>query len=337
MVTYSEAGVNIELGDNASSIMYNAAKETWKNRKGKLGEVVTPFDDFTGLRAVNISKLPEGTFLSMNFDTVGTKVEIAERLNKHDTLAYDLFAMVCDDAIVRGGEPVLVGSNLEINKVDISVIKQLATGYVDAAKDANVAVINGEIAEVGKRVNGFGSCNYNWGAACIWFGNKKNLFTGKEIKAGQKLVAFRENGFRSNGLSLLRKIMENQWTNETLLQALTPSKIYSKAVVEMFGKLTGVAHITGGGIPGKLGRMLKASGLGAKLNNLFEPCKLMQHAIEIGNVSSEEAYKTWNMGNGMIVATESLDDIVKIAKKHGIEAKVCGEIVKEKGVKIVGS
>ncbi|MDD5022698.1 MAG: AIR synthase-related protein [Candidatus ainarchaeum sp.] len=335
MVNYSESGVNIKLGDSSSKIMYTAARETWKNRKGKLGEIITPFDDFSGIRAMDVSKLPEGTFMGMNFDGIGTKVEIAERLGKHDTLAFDLFAMVCDDAVVRGGEPVLVGSILDVNKLDLKIIKQLAKGYVGAAKEGNVAVINGEIAELGNRIGGFGEYNYNWGAAVVWFANKKNMLTGKEIGVGDKLIAFEEKGFRSNGLSLVRKIMNGEWNKRTLEQALTPSKIYSKAVVEMFGKLTGVAHITGGGIPGKVGRMLKPSGFGAKLDNLFEPCELMEYCIEKGKMEKEEAYQTWNMGNGMIVSTQYPEEIISIAKKNKINAKICGEVVKEKGIKII--
>ncbi len=336
MVTYSESGVDVETGDIASKIMYEAAKKTWRNRKGRLGEIVVPFDDFSGLRAVDISKLPKDTFMSMNFDGVGTKIEIAERLNKHQSIAFDLFAMVCDDAVVRGGEPALVGSNLEINNIDLNVIKQLAKGYVEAAKEANVAVINGEIAEVGSRVQGQGNCSYNWSAACIWFGEKKNMFTGKELEVGDSLVVFKEDGFRSNGFSLVRSALDNEWDREKMEQALTPSKIYSRAVVSMFGKLTGVAHITGGGIPGKLGRMLKASGLGAELDGLFEPCRLMEKIIERkeNNISIEEGYKTWNMGQGMIVATKDPEDIIKIAKKYNVEAKICGEIKKKKGISL---
>ena len=337
MTTYSESGVDIEKGDIASRIMYEAAKESWQNRRGKIGEVVVPFDDFSGLRAVNISNFPKETFMSMNFDTVGTKSEIAERLNKHDTIAFDLFAMVCDDAVVRGGEPILIGSNLEINKIDIDIIRQLAKGYVAAAKEANVAIINGEIAEVGARVNGasgLNKCSYNWGATALWISKKESLITGKEVKVGDSLVAFKEDGFRSNGLSLVRRIMEKEWTKETLSEALTPSKIYTKAMVAMFGKFNGAAHITGGGIPGKVGRMLKPSGLGASFDNLFEPPKFTKECIERGKVPIDEAYRTWNMGNGMIVATERAEEIIEIAKKYNISAQVCGKIIKEKQIEI---
>jgi phosphoribosylformylglycinamidine cyclo-ligase len=99
-------------------------------------------------------------------------------------------------------------------------------------------------------------------------------------------------------------------------------------------EIHGVIHITGGGIPGKLGRVLKPSGFGATLDNLFEPCKLMLYAQEKGNVSDEEAYRTWNMGNGMLIITPEPEKAIAVAKQYGIEAKVCGKITSEKGIKI---
>ena len=278
--TYAGAGVDVELGDKASAILYDAAKATWKNREGRLGEVVVPFDDFSGLRAVNLSGLPPDTMLCLGFDGVGTKAEIAERVGKHDTLAFDLLAMVCDDAVIRGGEPVVAGSVLDLNSLAgeggarLDIIRQLAEGYVSAAADAGVAIINGEMAELGDRVGGYGGMNYNWCAGLVWLARKDRLITGTEVRAGDAVVGLREEGFRSNGLSLVRKILGDahgdMWHEEvrgdTTLGALVlrPSRIYSRALVDMFGGVEGeprapihaAAHITGGGLPGKLGRAL---------------------------------------------------------------------------------
>ncbi|MFA6528128.1 MAG: AIR synthase-related protein, partial [Candidatus Gracilibacteria bacterium] len=154
-------------------------------------------------------------------------------------------------------------------------------------------------------------------------------------------------------LSLLRKIMKDnygeKWHDAKLdgktigELAIVPSTIYCAAVCDMFGgfvgkpacEVHGVAHITGGGIPGKLGRVLKRAGLGAKLDNLFEPCDLMKHAIEIGKVARDEAYRTWNMGNGMMVIVKPGEEkkAIEIAGKHGIEAKVCGEITEDREIR----
>jgi len=357
--TYAESGVNIDLGDDVSKILYNAAKQTWDNRKGKLGEVIVPFDDFSGVRAIDVSNLPSGTLMNIGFDGVGTKMELAERVRNHRTIAYDLFAMVCDDAVVRGAEPVLIGSILDVNSLGtsdnpfIEEVRQLAEGYINAAKAANVSIVNGEVAELGSRVGGFGKFNYNWGAGVVWFAKKDRMFTGREIKEKDYLVGLREEGLRSNGLSLFRKIMKNNhgddwhqvpWEGTATIAdfALTPSKIYTAAVVDMFGgycgepktEVHGVAHITGGGIPGKLGRVLKPSGLGAVIDNLFQPSQFIKYTQELGNVSDTEAYKTWNMGQGMIIVTPKPEEAIKIAKDYEIPAQCIGRVVKEQGIRI---
>ncbi len=360
-ITYAGSGVNIELGDDVSKILYNAAKQTWDNRKGKLGELIVPFDDFSGVRAIDVSNLPPGTLMNIGFDGVGTKMELAERVGDHRTIAYDLFAMVCDDAVVRGGEPVLIGSILDVNSLGkdnetyIDQIKQLAEGYINAARSANVAIVNGEVAELGDRICGFGPFNYTWGAAVVWFANKDRLFTGKDIQPGDYLVGLQERGFRSNGLSLVRMIMETthgkDWHTQThkgkrlARLALEPSKIYSGAVVEMFGgfqdepkaKIHGVAHITGGGIPSKLGRVLKPSGLGATISEPYSPAELMLYCQEIGNVPDKEAYKTWNMGQGMIIITPEPEKVIDVAKKHNLKSKVIGQVESNPGIRILSA
>jgi len=170
------------------------------------------------------------------------------------------------------------------------------------------------------------------------------MITGNEIKPNDKLVGLKENGFRSNGLSLVRKIMErkhgDEWHKvkfgvEDLGDlVLCPSRIYSKAVVDMFGgfdgeqkaKIHGIAHITGGGIPGKLSRVIKPNGLGADIYDPFDPCELMIHCQKHGDVTDEEAYETWNMGQGMIIITPEPKEVIKVAGTHNIESKVIGKV-----------
>ncbi len=351
---YKDAGVDLDAGDDASRILYEAAKATFANRKGRIGELIVPFDDFSGVRAIDVSELPEGSVMNLTFDGVGTKAEVAQRMNKHDTLAFDLFAMVCDDAIVRGAEPVTIGSVLDVNSLGggLDTVRQLAKGYVAAAAAANVAVVNGEIAELGDAVRGYGRFAYNWCSGLVWFARKEKLFTGKEVKPGDAVVLFREKGFRSNGLSLVRKILKEKYGeewHETLFEGeklgslvLAPSTIYCKAVVALHGgfdaegscTLHGVAHITGGGLPEKLGRVLKPSGLGAELDDLFSPCAAMLHCQELGGVSDEEAYRVWNMGQGLAVITPEPEKVIKEASLFGIEAKRAGTIVTGGGIRL---
>jgi phosphoribosylformylglycinamidine cyclo-ligase len=347
---YAHAGVDVDVEAEASRIMYEASKRTFENRGGRIGEIVTPFDDFAGLKMVDISKLPQGSYMSLGFDGAGTKVEIAERVQKYDTIAFDLFAMVCDDALIRGGESIVVGSNLDIKTLGrddrfLPIMRQLGEGYVAAAKEANVAVINGEIAQMGSLVTGYGDFPFHWGAACIWVAKKEKILTGTEMRAGDAVVVLREEGFRANGWSLVRKIFQKEHGDEwhtvahdssTLGElALTPSRIYSRLVVGLHGgfdaegtcEIHGVAHITGGGVPEKMTRVLRRSKLGARLTNLFDPAEVVSYCQKIGEISDHDAYRAWNMGQGLAIMTPEPEKVLTAAKAYGIGARIAGEII----------
>jgi len=349
MTTYKESGVDIKVGDDFSKFVYKQIKSTWET--SGWNKIVTPFDNFSGVRGIDISGL-EDVILGMNFDGIGTKVEIAEKLNRYYTLGYDLMAMVCDDAVIRGAEPILVGSILDFNHIPLThsaQLKELIEGYVNAAKEAGVQIINGEIAELGGRVQGYGPMNLNWGAGLIWLAKKDRLISGKDIAVGDKVIMFREDGFRSNGLSLVRKILEgldaelsNNKRDFLLGSILKPSKIYSKFITKLTGgvqgeklvNISGMAHITGGGIPGKIGRMLRPCKFGANLQGIFEPPQIMKYFQQEGKVLNAEAYKTWNMGNGFALVTKDYMKVLTLAKENNIYAKVAGEIIEEPVIKI---
>ncbi len=361
MGSYAAAGVDLSLGDRASRILYEAAQKTWKTRKGRLGDVLVPFDDFSGLRAIDVSELPQGTWMMLGFDGVGTKVEVAERMNQHDTVAFDLFAMVCDDAVIRGAEPVLVGSILDVSRLAqrppahgdfLEQIRQIAQGYTAAALEADVAIVNGELAEMGQRVQGYSDFSYNWGASVLWFARQDRMLTGQKVRPGDSIVALSEEGFRSNGLSLVRRTLEEhygerwhetRWQGTLLGQGvLAPSRIYTRAVVEMTGGYTqtpsaqihAAAHITGGGIPSKLARTLRPSGCGALLEAPLSPPSLMLHCQELARISDAEAYRTWHMGHGMLVITPQPGPVLEIAQKYRIPAQLIGQTTEEPGIHI---
>lgn len=358
--TYAQVGVDVDIEAKAARILYDASKQTWANRAGRLGEVIVPFDDFAGLRYIEAGSLPEGTVMYGCSDGVATKAEFAERINRYDTLAFDLMAMVCDDAVIRGGEPVMVKSVIDVNTLGqddsrLPFIKQLAEGYVAAAKEADVAVINGELAQLNNRIGDMDRFRLEWSADLTWFAHKSRLITGYDVKPGDYLIGLREEGLRCNGISLIRKILHaqygDQWEttafgDKHLIEvAIQPSRIYTGTVVDMFGGadlnrpakavLHGGAHISGGGIPEKLGRLLRASGFGTVIDDPFTPCDLMLHCQELGNVTDKEAYRTWNMGQGMILIAPTYEDVIKVAGEHGIEAKVIGKVVEEPGIQLL--
>ena len=337
MVTYRDAGVDLEVSERCSRILYEAALKTFANRKGRFGEPVEALGSFSG--PVYIPELKDA-FLLKNSDGVGTKVEIAEKLGKHGTIAFDLLAMVCDDAAAMGAEPFAITNTLNVRELDINVIEQLAQGLVKAAECARVAVVGGELAVLGERIQGL----YIWDADALAVLERSKAFRKETIKPGDRIVGLRERGFRSNGFSLIRKILqehfgpdwvhapysaEKTWGEVTLM----PSVIYTPVLVDAVGayrespkgQIKGAAHITGGGIPGNLPRCLPP-GLGARV--CVEPLEPMLKLQELGNVDDQEAYRVWNMGVGMLLITND-DMIFEIARRHGVEAQEVGEVIDE--------
>lgn len=353
--------VNIELGDEVSRMLYEASRLTQENRPGLLVEF---HESFSGFRAIPASVLKDvgNMFLNLAFDGVGTKVEVAERLDDHSVVAYDLFGMVCDDAVVRGADPVAIGSILDVRRLNDNAhtrvaMSQLIQGYVGAARAANVVVVNGEVAELGNRVSGYGDFNYNWGATVLWFAHKERILTGHQMRPGDTLVGLTERGFRSNGITDVRKAMLEHYgpnwhdvvvteLGELSLGRLvqTPSTIYSRFVSELTGgydiekepkaKITGVAHITGGGQPSKLGRLLEPSGLGVTIDNPIEPPKIMLEVQRLRDLSDKKAYGTWHMGPGMVIATPEPEKVLAAAVENGISAKSIGYITDEPGIRV---
>ena len=352
--------VNIEFGDDVSRMLYEAAKQTYENRPGA---VVEMHQSFSGLRALRPDYKPADCFESMGSDGIGTKVEIAERLEDHSTVAFDLLAMACDDAVVRGAEPIAINTVLDVNKLlenDVltsTALKQMALGYVAASKAAGVVILNGETAELGDRINGYGRFNYNWCATVLWYAQKDRLLTGHQIEPGDVLVGLTEKGFRSNGITDVRKgLLEAygpNWHNEIMSElgsvslgrlVQEPSTIYSKLITELTGgydigkhpkaKVSGVASITGGGQPSKLARMLEPSGYGALIDDPISPPKIMKHVQGLRGFSDKEAYGKWHMGPGMIVATPEPLLVTNEAKKQGVEAKMIGAVTAEPTIRI---
>ena len=356
--TYAEAGVNLDLGDAASRLLYGAAKHTWEQRRGRFGEIIIPHDDFSGVRCIVVGALPPDTVMGIGFDGIGTKIEIAERLGTWNTLAFDLFAMVCDDAVVQGAEPVLIGSVLDVRTLGsmtashLDIIAQLAEGYVAAAATAGVAVLNGELAECGSRISGYGPFNCTWSAGVVWFARRSRLLSGAAVRPGDAVVGLAETGCRSNGYSLVRQILQRQhgeaWhtvpCGQTTLGALAlqPSRIYTAAVVDMLGgldreprvELHGVIHVTGGGLPGKLGRLLRRVNLGADITDPLPPGPLLTYLQEHGPVHDDEAYRVWNMGQGMLLITPQPEAAMAVARSHGLTAQTIGVMTTQPGLRL---
>ncbi len=353
--------VNIALGDEMSEFFTEASKLTWNNRPGCLDVSGVAFGSSP---LIDGDYFPSGVSYGHQLDGIGTKPEVSERLNDHSGSAFDLFAMVVDDAAPSGGEVISVDNILDVrelskDKEDIMHgMRQLAEGMVRAAEAAGVVVTGGEIAELGNRIGGYGDFNYNWAGVAFVAVNKERRLTGKELEAGQSLVAFAEPGFRSNGMTDVRNAMlehyGNNWHEQiepalgaTSLGKLVqrPSTIYAGLTRVLQGgcslenearaNITGVAHITGGGQPSKLGRMLlRTDGLGITIDRPIDPPEMMLHVQRLRSFDDKKAYSKWHMGPGMIVATTEPEKVISEASAHDIAAQEIGQITDEPGIRI---
>ncbi|AWM34506.1 AIR synthase-related protein [Hymenobacter nivis] len=345
------AGYSIEEGNAASRNAYGWAKKTFANRTGLPGE---PAQDLDGGFSNEIRFGAER--LGISSDGIGTKIEVAERLNRYDTLGYDLIAMTADDLIAAGFVPTNLSNIIDVNHLDYGVVDQMMRGLHDAANFAKVAITGGEIAELGNRIGGWpgAQMNFNWCSTAIGVLHPSlaQPLSGKTAQAGHAVVALRSPSFRSNGYSLARKTLQklfgDNWHEApydgpdaaefpTWGDAmLAPSLIYSPGITALLDAglpLHGVAHITGGGVADNFQRVLK-NGLGALLDNLFAPLPAMQRLCEVGGISPETAYLYWNMGTGMLVVTEaaSAAAVVAALQASGYDAQVAGHLTAEAGV-----
>lgn len=321
------SGIDISLNDEASKVAFNYAKKSFKNIKEI--ESVTKDGDFSGGfickgNALGLSYDNNGIDISIASDGIGTKVEIAERLNKYDSLAYDLLAMVCDDLISNFYEPRFISNILDIDYINLNIINELMQGLNKAAKESDVIISGGEIAELGSRINGYGvSMHFNWGATAIGFKMKsyKNNNSSLTVKAEDKVYALKSNGFRSNGFSLARGILHDNYGEywhdfkfndyETWGSVLLkPSKIYTPIIKKLIKNavlIKKIAHITGGGFINNTNRILPDN-LKINITNRIITPEYFKKLMSLGNISQKQAELTWNMGYGMVIITKEAID-----------------------------
>ena len=332
-------GVDLGLGDRCSRRAFRWAERSFEARRDKTG-----FPLFGGAGSFS-NWMDYGPLqVAMTCDGIGTKAEIAERTGIYSTLGYDLVAMVADDLVANGIEPINLVNVLDVDKPDEDIVDQLMQGLHAAATECGLAVVGGEIAELGARVGGWGSrMHFNWCATAIGVPcHGCAPIDGGQIRAGDAVVALRGAGFRSNGFSLLRAILEDaygpSWHEVPSVDgrswgqaALTPSFLFTPAILALIDAgvpLRGVGHITGGGIPSKFGRVLKKSGLGARLDGLFPPEAAVGQLMELGRVEFETAYRQWNMNNPMllVIPPEAVAPTLSILQARGVAAQTAGEI-----------
>lgn len=344
MTTYKDAGVDVEAGDRASGAAYAHAASTFASRKGMIGEPVYEEGGFAGFLDMG------DYYLVQTDDGTGSKIDIALKAGHCKTLGSDLLAMVADDAVCTGAEVISLSNTLDVPKVDGQLVDDLLSGLAKACSAQKIVIPAGEIAEVPGGVMGA-----VWSATSVGIVEKDRVIRGDRIAVGDVVIALRETGARSNGFSLIRAILdkhvgptwpETLWKDSTTWgdAVLTPSVVYHAAVLVLTGRyraertidVHGVSHITGGGIPSKFRRILKKTGVGAELTDLWEPAAWLSEIAAMGDVSLEEQYRTWSMGNGMLIVVPptQADRALELLNKEHVEAKWAGVITEDPAIVI---
>jgi phosphoribosylformylglycinamidine cyclo-ligase len=355
---YERAGVNVPLSDAFSKHLGKLCRSTYEN--SPLAQVVDlSRGHFRGPRGFSPCNLPEGYIIVCAPDGIGTKVILNTAAAMQETSGFDLVAMTAGDITRHGGAPMVVTNVLDTaylgkDEDDPAYLAhlRLAQGLVTAAGKSKLVLLNGETAVlgvcVGSQIND-ALTKYNWASVAIGVNHPDKVILGDEMRPGDAIIALKENGFRSNGISLVRRILGqkfgNEWWNNpeagpSIRAAAAPAVLYDDLLVYLNGwtspdfkpvvKLTGIAHLSGGGIESKFAEdLVFANGLSAHLESLPNPPDIMKLCAEWGEVSDEECYATWHGGPGTLVVCKERDlvKVVRVAGEKGIHAQRCGIIL----------
>jgi phosphoribosylformylglycinamidine cyclo-ligase len=307
---YQDAGVNIEAGRAFVNRIESLVKDTY--RPGVLGGL----GGFGGY-----FEIPEGyrkPVLVSGTDGVGTKLKLAQSLNRHDTVGIDLVAMCANDVLTSGAEPLYFLDYLATGKLDSEQLAQVVSGIAIGCREAGCALLGGETAEMpGFYPDG----EYDMAGFCVGIVEKEQLLDGSQVKVGDVAIALPSSGVHSNGYSLVRKIIADggySWSDcPPVLQGqslgevfLTPTQLYIQPILELRRQaieIHGMAHITGGGLPENLPRCLgEKQSVRINYEGWENPC-VFEWLAEAGNVSPEAMFDTFNMGVGFVVVVSPTD------------------------------
>ena len=339
MLTYKQSGVDIDEGNRAVDLIKGKIKSTYDNN------VIGDLGNFSGLYSLKEFVGMEEPVLLSSTDGVGTKLRLAQMMDKHDTVGIDLVAMCVNDVACAGGEPLFFLDYIACGKNFPEKIASIVSGVAEGCKQSEAALIGGETAEM---PGFYPEDEYDLAGFAVGIVDEKDLITGKDIKAGDVLVGIASSGIHSNGYSLVRKVfpMEKEALNEyreelgkTLGEALiTPTKIYVKAlkaVKEAGITIKGCSHITGGGFYENIPRMLPEGARAVVKKDSYEVPAIFRLLAKEGNIAEEMMYNTYNMGIGMMLALDPKDaeKAIEALKAVGEEAYVVGSVeAGEKGV-----
>ncbi len=336
---YEESGVSLENG--YESVRRIKKHITRTNNMGVMGNI----GDFGGL--FDLSKYHiDNPVLVSGTDGVGTKLLIAQEMEKHDTIGIDLVAMCVNDVLAVGATPLFFLDYIAVGKNNPETIEQIVKGISDGCVQSGCALIGGETAEMPDMYMGnhYDVAGYTTGVV-----DKHKMLNKANVKPGQIIIGLPSSGIHSNGYSLVRKVFIKDHNmnltdyipeiNKTLgEELLTPTKIYVKSVVDVLQNCTvsGIAHITGGGFIENIPRTLP-KGLGVEINKSSIPILPIFTLLEkLGDIPNQEMFNIFNMGIGMILIVDETESnkTLQILNNHNENARIIGKVTSTEGVVI---
>ncbi len=330
---YKTAGVDIEAGYRSVELMKEYVKGTMRP------EVLVGLGGFSGAFSLEKIKGMEKPVLLSGTDGVGTKIQLAFLMDRHDTVGIDCVAMCVNDVVCAGAEPLFFLDYIACGKNYPEKIAAIVKGVAEGCKQAGAALIGGETAE---HPGLMPEEEYDLAGFAVGVADEKDLITGDNIKAGDTLIGIASSGVHSNGFSLVRKVFAvtkeslGVYYDElgtTLGEALlTPTRIYVKAlraVKDAGVTIKGCSHITGGGFYENIPRMLP-EGVSARIQKDSYPIPPIFGLLQrTGSLEEKMMYNTYNMGLGMILAVDpaDADKTVKALQEAGEQAYIVGDVV----------
>ncbi|MBI5527570.1 MAG: phosphoribosylformylglycinamidine cyclo-ligase [Deltaproteobacteria bacterium] len=303
-LTYKDAGVDIEAGDELVEMIRPAIERT------RRPECIGGIGGFGGLFKIDLARYREPVLVS-GTDGVGTKLKVAFAANRHDTVGYDLVAMSVNDVLVTGAEPVFFLDYFATGRLEKDLAAKVIVGIADACVEAGCALIGGETAELpGFYADG----EYDLAGFAVGVVERSNIIDGGTIAPGDQVIGLASSGLHSNGYSLARRALLGEMklklddafpgSDRTVGDVLlTPTRIYAKPVLAVMRNVTpkGLAHITGSGLPGNVPRGLPDGTKVVLHQSRWEVPQVFRVMEEGAGISRDEMYRTFNMGVGMAV------------------------------------
>src|SRR5438067_554737 len=318
-LTYRDSGVDIEQGDALVERMKPLAGRTARP------EVLAGIGGFGGLFEV-----PKGyrePVLVVGTDGVGTKLKLAFLAGKHDTVGIDLVAMSVNDVVVCGAEPVVFLDYFATSRLEVAEAEQVIEGIAEGCVRAGCALIGGETAEL---PGFYGRGEYDLAGFCVGVVEKSRILDGSRVKAADVVLGMASSGLHSNGFSLVRKVFESDLPAALARELLEPTRIYVKDCLALRDAVDvhAFAHITGGGLPGNLPRVLPPETRAVLDPKSWTRPEMFDRIQRLGEISDDEMRRTFNCGVGMCAVVSAADapSVVRLLGERGQPAWVIGRI-----------